>query len=289
MRRRLERIGAATQRATAAGCTVAVLAMSASLSAQWPAYPDRNAPRTSDGRVNLDAPAPRTAQGRPDFTGVWSNAWFYDGRVQQLPVSPPGEPPAATFGDVFQNFPNPPMRPWAVQLKAERKAQRSKDNPDAHCLPMGLMQFHMHPQPRKIIQTPDVIVILYEGNAGVRQIFMDGRPLPDNDPQPWWYGYSVGRWDGDTLVVETAHFTDGGWLDIDGSPMTDAARMTERWRRMSYGAMQIDVTIDDPKAYTEPFSLRVHHRLMLDGALDAEIIEFVCQENNKAPQLMVGN
>jgi hypothetical protein len=257
--------------------------------AQWPPHPDRNQPRRPDGSVDLAAPAPRTATGTPDFTGVWQNAWFVDGRVLPVPVSPPGEPPAATFGDVFANFPPPlPLQPWAAQLKAARKEQNSKDNPDAHCLPMGLMQFHMHPQPRKIVQTPELLVVLYEGNAGIRQIFMDGRPLPPTDAQPWWYGYSVGHWEGDTLVVRTSNFRDGGWLDIDGSPLTDAATMTERWRRTSYGSMLIDVTIDDPKAYTRPFDLRVHHRLLVDGRFDADLIEFVCQENNQAPRLMIG-
>jgi hypothetical protein len=217
------------------------------------------------------------------------NAWFVDGRVQPLPVSPDGEPPAATFADVFTNFKGAlPLQPWAAQLKAARKEQNSKENPDAHCLPMGLMQFHMHPQPRKVIQTPDVLAILYEGNAGIRQIFTDGRQLPPADAQPWWYGYSVGRWEGDTLVVETSGFRDGGWLDIYGSPLTDAAKMTERWQRLNYGTVRIDVTIEDAKAYTKPFSLRVHHRLMQDNKFDADLIEFICQENNKAPQLMVG-
>jgi hypothetical protein len=149
---------------------------------------------------------------------------------------------------------------------------------------MGLMQFHEHPQPRKIIQTPSLVVILYEGNAGVRQIFTDGRSLPDNDPQPWWFGYSVGKWEGDTLVVETSSFRDDGWLDIRGSPLTDAAKMTERFRRLNYGTLQIDVTIDDPKAYTRPFSVRVNQRIVLDG----ELIEFVCNENNKSLEHLVG-
>ena len=275
----------------AAGLALAAcLGLSASLAAQWRAYPDRDVPRKSDGSVNLEAPAPKTPDGKPDFSGIWQNAWFVNGRVTPLPVSPPGEPPAATFADVFANFKGElPLQPWAAQLKAARKEQNSKDNPDAHCLPMGLMQFHMHPQPRKVLQTRDVIAILYEGNSGIRQIFIDGRPLPDADAQPWWYGYSTGHWDGETLVIETVGFRDEGWLDIYGSPLTDKAKMTERWRRLSYGSMQIDITIDDPKAYTKPFSVRIHHRIAVDGpALDSELIEFICNENNKAPQLMVG-
>jgi hypothetical protein len=152
-------------------------------------------------------------------------------------------------------------------------------NPDAHCLPMGHMQFHLHPQPRKIVQTDDVIVILYEGNSGVRQIFTDGRPLPDKQQVlPWWYGYSVGRWEDDTLVVETVGLRDDGWLDIDGSPLTNAGRIIERFRRPSFGRMEIDVTIDDPTAYTEPFAVRVEHSIMLN----TELIEFVCLENEKS-------
>jgi hypothetical protein len=146
---------------------------------------------------------------------------------------------------------------------------------------MGLMQFHEHPQPRKMIQTPELLVILYEGNAGVRQIFTDGRPVPKNDPQPWWYGYSVGHWEGDTLVVETTGLRDNGWLDIDGTPQTDAATFTERFRRLNYGTMKIDVTIDDPKAYTAPFTVRVNQKLMVDERTDAELIEFICAENER--------
>jgi len=277
-------------RRAAAFALAACLGLCASLSAQWRAYPDRDVPRKPDGSVNLDAPAPKTADGKPDFSGIWQNAWFVNGRVTPLPVSPPGEPPPATFADVFANFKGElPLQPWAAQLKAARKEQNSKENPDAHCLPMGLMQFHMHPQPRKVLQSRDVIAILYEGNSGVRQIFIDGRPLPGPDAQPWWYGYSTGHWEGDTLVIETAGFRDGGWLDIYGSPLTDQAKMTERWRRLNYGSMQVDITIDDPKAYTKPFSVRVHHRIAVDGPqIDSELIEFICNENNKAPQLMVG-
>jgi hypothetical protein len=253
--------------------------------AQWAVRPDPGVPRTATGEPDFEAPTPRTADGKPDLSGIWLNEWFYGGRVGPPPVSPPGEPPASTFSSLGAGFPNDlPFQPWARELMNARNEQNSKDNPDAHCLPMGITQFHEHPQPRKMIQTPNVLVIMYEGNAGIRQIFTDGRPLPDNDPQPWWYGYSVGRWEGDTLVVETKYLRDGGWLDIRGSPLTDAATITERFRRLNYGTMKIDVTIDDPKAYTEPFSVRVNQRLMVDG----ELIEFICNENNRAPKLMVG-
>ena len=135
------------------------------------------------------------------------------------------------------------------------------------------------PQPRKIVQTKDVIVVMYEANGGLRQIFLDGRPLPQpgEDLQPWWYGYSVGHWDGDTLVIETTGFRDDVWLDVYGSPMTEQGKMIERWRRPDFGHMEIDVTIDDPKAYTKPFTVRVSHQIMVDQ----ELIEFVCNENEK--------
>jgi hypothetical protein len=192
----------------------------------------------------------------------------------------------ASFANIAAGFPGclPPLQPWAAEVLKQRKAENSKDNPDAHCLPLGLMQLHEHPQPRKIIQTPGVIVMLYEAQAGVRQIFTDGRSLPNNDPQPWWYGYSVGHWDGDTLVVETNGFRDDVWLDIDGSPMTNAGKMIERFRRLNYGTLQIDVTIDDPKVYTKPFTVRVNQRLMPD----TDLIEFICGENEKSDAHLVG-
>jgi hypothetical protein len=142
---------------------------------------------------------------------------------------------------------------------------------------MGLMQFHTQGAPRKVIQTPHVLVILYEASMGVRQIFVDGRTAPSDDPQPWWYGYSVGHWDGDTLVVATTGLRDDGWLDVYGTPLTDAGKITERFRRPSYGRMEIDVTIDDPKVYTKPWTVRVNQRIMPDQ----ELLEFVCLENQR--------
>jgi len=194
-----------------------------------------------------------------------------------IPTSP-DDPPIGQFFNIGAGLPGglPPMTPWATQLRAERKGNDNKDNPDAACLPLGLTQLHMHPQPRKIVQTPREIVILYEANGNVRQILTDGRPLPNSDATPWWYGYSVAHWDGDTLVVETTGFRDDVWLDVEGSPLTSSGKMTERWRRLKFGLMQIDITIEDPKAYTKPFTVRVNHQLMPDTAL----MEFVCEERD---------
>ena len=173
----------------------------------------------------------------------------------------------------------------AVAAEPQGAAGREQQaTTDAHCLPMGLMQFHNHGQPRKIVQTPGLIVIIYEANYGLRQIFLDGRKLPASDAQPFWYGYSVGKWEGDTLVVETTGFRDGGWLDIIGNPLTDAARMTERFRRPNFGTLEIDITIDDPKAYTKPWTVRVNQRVMLDG----ELIEFICLENQQFESYLKG-
>jgi hypothetical protein len=260
-------------------CTGCLLLFSMAALAQWPAYPTSNVPRTPDGEPDLDAPAPRTPWGTPDFTGIWERYGGF-GRAEQSAREPdPNAPPTATFFDLGSNIEGGlPYRPWARELRDQRLADGMKDNPDANCLPMGHLQLHMHPQPRKIIQTPELIVMIWEGNQGLRQIFMDGRPLPDNDPQPWWYGYSIGYWEGDTLVVETAFLRDGGWLDVNGSPLTDQGRLIERFTRDTYGHMTVDVTIDDPTAYTEPFTVRIEHGIMLD----TNLIEFICNENEKS-------
>jgi hypothetical protein len=257
------------------------------IAAQWPPYPTVRVPKTAEGKPNLAGPAPRTADGRPDLSGIWRVARGFGagalagvGGAAGAPLLDGTIPPRANqFWDIgFGLEGGLPLRPWAAELLRKRIADDGKDNPDAHCLPMGLMQLHNHPQPRKIVQTPSLIVIMYEGNAGLRQIFMDGRRLPGNDPQPWWYGYSTGTWDGDTLVVQTSGFRDGGWLDINGSPLTDAAKWTERFRRPNYGSLEIEITVDDPKAYTRPWTVKIEQRIMLD----TELIEFVCAENEKS-------
>ena len=259
-------------------CVIALIAMalvSPAIEAQWDPRSAPNIPRDSKGEPDLNAPAPRTADGKPDLSGVWQGM---GGGGQQAPAEPPPGPPVAGFRDVAQNMKDGlPLKPEGAALLKERRDNNSKDNPEAHCLPMGIMQFHTQGAPRKMIQTPGILVILYEASSGLRQIFTDGRPLPGNDPQPWWYGYSVGKWDGDTLVVETTGLRDGGWLDIVGSPLSDAAKLTERFRRVSYGRMEIDITVDDAKLYTRPWTVRVNQRIMLDQ----ELIEFICLENQR--------
>jgi len=255
------------------------------LFAQWPAFPTPGVPKTADGKPDLTGPAPKMLDGKPDLSGIWK---FVDS-----PDARPGTPPPAgarspgigvripgllQFFDIGSTLKDGlPFQPWAVELRSQRVARNNQDNPDAHCLPIGLMQLHTHPEPRKIIQSAGLIVILYEANAGIRQIFTDGRPLPSNDAQPWWYGYSTGKWVGDTLVVESSGFRDDVWLDVEGSPLTESGKMTERFRRVNYGNMEIEVTVDDPKAYTKPWTVKVHHRIMLN----TDLIEFVCEENEK--------
>lgn len=244
--------------------------------AQWPDWPTPAVPRTTDGAVDLDAPAPRLANGRPNLSGLWRGATAF-GRGRAAGPPPEG-PPRAGFLDVGANIEGGlPFQPWARELRAEREASGSADNPEAHCLPMGNMQFHTQGAPRKYVQSPELLIILYEASMGIRQIFTDGRPSPDNDPQPWFYGYSIGRWQGDELVVTTTNFRDGEWLDILGSPLTDAATVTEVFRRPSFGRMEIDITVDDPRAYTAPWTVRVNQEIMLDQ----ELIEFVCLENQR--------
>ena len=252
----------------------AVLLLPATLLAQWPAVKSASAPRSADGRVNMLAPAPRTDDGKPDLSGIWDKGL--------LPAEVPapglfsGAGPGRAFRDLKNAVDDLPLQPWAAELKAKRFAANSKDHPDAHCLPLHPIQLHLHPQPRKIVQTPELVLFLYESNDGRREIHLDGRPLPSNDPQPFWYGYSTGRWEGDTLVVNSSGFKDQAWIDEWGTPGSDQLKLTERIRRPTFGTLQIQMTVEDPKTFTKPFSFTVEQRLMPD----TELIEFVCGENN---------
>ena len=252
---------------------IAVIVASTSLVAQWDVRLPPGVPRNAKGEPDLNGPVPKTADGKPDLSGVWQGM---GGGGQVAAAEPQSGPPVAAFRDVAQNIKEgPPLNPEGAAILKERRDNNSKANPEAHCLPMGIVQFHTQGAPRKFIQTPGVLVILYEASSGLRQIFTDGRSLPGNDPQPWWYGYSVGKWDGDTLVVETTGLRDGGWLDINGTPLSDRAKITERFHRVSYGRMEIDIMVEDAKFYTRPWTVRVNQRIMPDQ----ELIEFICLEN----------
>lgn len=258
---------------------LAAAVCSATLHAQWPAFVRADVPRMANGQPDLNAPAPRLATGKPDFTGVWESRVPPSGRLGGRMVPNVGEgPPLATFFDLGANVPGGlPFTPWAAELRKQRMASNSKDNPDANCLPVGFMQQNTHSQPRRIVHTKDDLVIIYEANQGLRQIFTDGRTLPPADANPTWEGYSVGRWDGDTMVVESMGFRDDGWLDVNGAYFGNTTKVTERFRRVNYGRMEIDMTVEDPRAYTKPFTVRVNWRLYPEG----QLIEFVCNENQR--------
>ena len=264
------------------------MALPASLSAQWPRHPMQGIPM-KDGKPDLTAPAPRTREGKVNLSGVWELAPQRPGPRPATAAAGTGEAPADPNASVFFNVGaqtqgGAPYQPWAAELRNHRMADNSKDNPDALCLPLGIMQNTSHPFPRKIVQTPTEVLIIYEGSGTtVREIFMDGRPLPPKDAEPWWHGYSVGRWDGDTLVVETTNFLDGGWLDVNGSPLTEQGKLIERITRPAFGTLRIEVTVDDPKAYTKPFTAAVNYRI----STDTQLIEFVCH-NNVSAQHYVG-
>ena len=268
---------------------ILVAVVTTTVSAQWPKYTTPDVPRLADGQPNLTAPAPRTADGKPDLSGIWDIVFGGGGgrgrgaapAPEPAPPPDPNATPVSQFFEVAGRGYPLPLQPWAAELKKKRMADNSKDNPDVWCLPIGLMQYHNHPQPRQIVQTKNLMLITYESNYGLRYIYTDGRPAPNNDPTPWWFGYSRGWWEGDTLVVETTNFRGderAGWLDVNGSPYTDALKMTERFRRPNFGTLEIDITIDDPKAYTKPFTVRVNQKLLVDS----EMIEFICNENEKS-------
>jgi len=262
------------------GVAALLCAGSITVSAQWLKYPTAGVPRTKDGKPNRAAPAPRAADGKPDLSGIWD--------IEHNRPCPPGGCADMEVGQEFVNIGwslkgGLPYQPWAADARKTRMLENGKDDPSSHCLPRGAPRWHTSPLLRKIVQAPGLLVILSESNAMYRQIFTDGRPLPAIE-QPTFNGYSVGKWDGDTLVVQTAGFKDGMWLDRSGSPMTDAAKMTEKIRRPSYGKLDIELTIDDAKAYTSPWTVMLHSSIVVD----TELLDYICLENEKSVAHLVG-
>ena len=254
------------------------------LSGVWDVIPCIDCPAARGGGPGrgAGAPAGRGADGAavppaaaaaatPAAQGATPGAGAGRGRGQAGPIR-------ATMGNIGGDLPEgAPYQPWAADLVKKRMADNSKDNPDAHCLPLGIAQMNAHPFPRKIIQTPTEVLLIYEGSGTtVREVYLD-RTLP-KDPEPWYNGYSVGRWEGDTLVVETTGLVDDGWLDVRGSPITNSGKITERFHRVKYGYLELEETIDDPKVYTKPFTAKLYWRL----SPDTQLIEFVCMDKDAA-------
>jgi hypothetical protein len=255
---------------------VVVCLLSATLSAQWVPFVRTDVPRAADGKPDLSAPPPRLANGRPDFSGVWESRVPPSGRPGPALPSIGEGPPVATFFNIMANMKEGlPFTPWAAELRKQRMASASKDNPDAHCLPIGFMQLHTHSQPRKMVHTKDDLVIMYEANYGLRQIFTDGRPMPANDPQPWWFGYSVGKWDGDTLVVETTNLNGKTWGNEVGDVFSHAEHVIERFKPVNADTIEYQATITDPIVYTRPFTIAMPLK-----RLKSELIEAACHEED---------
>jgi hypothetical protein len=261
----------------------AVTCTSAPVLAQWLKYPTAGVPRTADGKVNMSATTPRLADGKPDFSGIW---------ITGNPLCPPGNGESLVCGvelpmsregiNMGVSLPGGlPYQPWLAALVKERTATDAKDDPHVRCLPDTFIRAYGLPHLLKFVHTPGLLVMLNEMNAGYRQVFTDGRPLPE-DPVPSWQGYSSAAWSGDTLVVSSIGFRNDLWIDWNGSVLTEAAKVQERIRRPSYGYLDIDVTVDDPKAYTRPWTVTLKQRI----ALDTELVDEICLENEKSAQRM---
>jgi hypothetical protein len=247
---------------------VAILLTCAPLGAQWINYRVPGVPRTADGKVDLTAPTPKSPDGKPDLSGVWeSSPPYFNDLARDLK---PGELA---------------MLPWAKSLQAEREARDHRDDPLNTCMPPGVPRINMTtangPHPLKIVQTPMLVVLLYETstNSTFRQVFLDGRTFP-KDPQPTWLGYSIGRWEGGTLVVDTVGFNGRSWVDTaKGHPQTESAHVTERFTRNDVGHMEIAITIDDPGAYEKPWRANVPFHLLAD----TDLIETYCENEKDQP------
>ena len=263
------------------------------LTAQWFGYPSPRAPRTATGEVDLTAATPRLANGKPDLGGVWMTAeplCVIRGTApigELLKMNPPSRtcpPRTASFSRQSINLGidmpgGLPYQPWLAALVAERTANQALDDPHIRCLPDFFLRAYGLPHFLKFMQTPDLLVMLNEYNGTYRQVFTDGRPLP-KEPNPSWQGYSTAAWDGDTLVIDSTGFRDDLWIDWDGSMVTGAGTVRERIRRPDFGHLEIEVTVDDPKAYTRPWSITLRQQF----APDTELIDEICAEGEKFVQ-----
>ena len=242
------------------------------LCAQWLHYPTPGMPRTREGKPNLAAPAPKTRDGKPDLSGLWIP------QNDPKTIGTDGEHLPARFIDITKGLKpeDVAMEPWAEALFKERLRTSQADDPTAHCQPTGVPRYDTSPGTIKIVQTPGLTVMLLESDTTFRQIYTDGRKLPE-DAQPSWMGYSTGKWENGALVVETGGLRDKGWLDAMGHPHSDALHLTERFERKDFGHMEIQITIDDRKTYKKPFTVSQN----LDLVPDSDLLEYFCSENER--------
>ena len=273
-------MGGTVRKGTTIALAVVLAGTVSPVIAQWLRYPTAGIPRNADGTPNLTALAPRLPDGKPDLSGIWHAAQTppcLDSRGVERPCgSAVGGSPLG--GNLGRKLPGGtlPYQPWAEKLRDERLKVMSIDDPHVRCLPDNPPRHWTLPHLTKAVHTPKLLVLMYEVNAMYRQIFLDGRPFPA-DMNPTWNGYSVGHWEGDALVVQTKGFRDDLWIDTNGSPMSDVAKMTERIRRPNFGTLDIVVTIDDPKVYTKPFTVTLAEQL----EADTEIVDEFCAEGEK--------
>jgi hypothetical protein len=268
------------------------------LAAQWLKYPTTGVPRKADGKVNMSAPSPRMADGKPDFSGIWTTAEPNSRRAglsSPKQTSGPREPQSSNdeespsdatasrqMANIGIDLPGGlPYQPWLVPLVKERTDNLAKDDPHIKCLPDNFLRAYGLPHLLKFVHTPNLLVVLNEMNAGYRQVFTDARPLPA-DPTPSWQGYSSAKWSGDTLVIDTNGLRDDTWIDWVGSVVTQAAKVREQIRRPDFGHLEIQVTVDDPKAYTKPWTVTLRERIVVD----VELIDEICVENEQSLQHM---
>jgi hypothetical protein len=261
---------------------IALLATPVLVRAQWLNHPTPGIPRTKDGKPDLSARTPRASDGRPNLSGLWQTIHApAEVLARLIPEATNGageEPMSQYFINIFSDFQpdDVPLRPAAAELFRQRAQHFSNESPLPHCLPEGMPLVEMAPAPYKIVQTPGATFMLYERDTTFRQIYTDGRKLPD-DPQPSWLGYSVGKWEGDSFLVDTIGFNDRGWLDARGHTHSEALHLTERFHRVDFGHMEVDLTIDDPQTYTRPFTIKLRQSLLPD----TDLLESFCAENEK--------
>ena len=248
--------------------------------AQWIGYPTADVPRRSDGSVDMTAPAPRMPDGRPDLSGIWISDNTPEG--EESPGDGFNLGSSRFMADMGADMPNGlPYQDWQLPIVAERTNNKAIDDPHIRCLPDNFIRAYGLPHMLKFVHTPGLLVVLNEMNAGYRQVFVDGRDLPD-DPTPSWQGFSSAQWDADTLVIDTIGIRDDTWIDWNGSVVTETARVREEISRPDFGHLDIRITVDDPRAYTEPWSVTLRQRIVID----AELIDEVCLENEQFVERM---